>query len=116
MAEVSIDFDFAKKNDVIFWNLFVTFLVIKKALIYLNASLPLVAKLLIGTLNFRRYVVEDKIANKYFGIYDKIRQASKFVSKAVNKSSFFDALSSFLSSKDDSSDEEELDMSQKDKV
>jgi hypothetical protein len=106
MAETSIDFDFMKKNDVIYWNMFCTFLVAKKTLIYLNNALPLVTKLLIGTLNFRKFGLEEKIANKYFNIHNKIKDSYKFLSKATNKSGFFDVLSSFLASKDDSSDEE----------
>lgn len=107
MTEVSVDFDFAKKNDVIFWNLFCAFLVVKKTLVYLNNSLPTVIKLLVGTLNFRKYAIEDRVIMKYTNIHTKIKDSYKFLSKATNQSSFFGAVLTFLATKDDSSDDEQ---------
>lgn len=106
MTEVSVDFDFTKKGDVIFWNMFCAFLVAKKTLVYLNNSLPTVIKMLIGTLNFRKFSIEDRVIMKYTNIHTKIKDSYKFLSKATNQSSFFGAVLTFLSSKDDSSDEE----------
>ena len=87
---------------------------VKRALIYLDSGLNLVVKLLIGTLNYRKNILDEKIASRYFEQYDKIRMSSKSITKAIhNKSSFFDAFSSFLTKDESSSDEDSFEVLKK---
>jgi hypothetical protein len=101
-------FDLMKMNEASLWNLFCAFLFIKKAFVYLQGSINIVAKLLVRTFNLRKYIADDKIVQKYLNRYRKIKQSSKFSSKAIYKnSSFFEAFLGFVSKEDVSSEEED---------
>ena len=79
----------------------------KKAFLYLDDSLRVMAKLIIGSYKYRHRILKEQIAIYYELLYRKIRESSKFLAQARHsKASFFDTLSSFLA-KDDSSSEDE---------
>jgi hypothetical protein len=102
------NFELMKMNEQSLWNLFCAFLFMKKALIYLQGSINIVAKLLVKTFNLRKYIADDKVAQKYLNRYRKIKQSSKFSSKAIYKnSSFFEAFLGFVSKEEVSSEEED---------
>lgn len=102
------NFELMKMNEQSLWNLFCAFLFMKKALIYLQGSINIVAKLLVKTFNLRKYIADDKVAQKYLKRYRKIKQSSKFSSKAIYKnSSFFEAFLGFVSKEEVSSEEED---------
>lgn len=106
--ESNPNFDMMKMSEQSLWNLFCAFLFMKKSLIYLQGSINIVAKLLVKTFSLRKYIADDKIAQKYLKRYRKIKQSSKFSSKAIYKnSSFFEAFLGFVSKEEVSSEEED---------
>ena len=100
--------ELVKMNEAILWNLFCAFLFMKKALVYLNSSVDVVAKLLVNSFHLRKYIADDKTSIMYLNRYKRIKQSSRFVSKAIYKnSSFFEAFLGFVSKEENSSEEED---------
>ncbi len=99
--------ELAKMNELLLWNIFCAFLFMKKALEYFDSSIHVVAKLLVNSFHLRKYIADDKISIMYLSRYRRVKQSSRFATKAIYKnSSFFDAFLGFVSKEENSSEEE----------
>ena len=106
--ETNPDFELVKMNETFLWNMFSAFLFMKKSLTYLDNSINVVAQLLVKTFKLRKYIADDKIPISYLNRYKKIKQSSKFTSKAIYENySFLQAFVGFVSKEENSSEEED---------
>lgn len=105
--QIKVPLDYTTFDEQTSWNFLCMLIAAKKAFLYLDDSLETMAKLIIGSHKYRYKVLKEPIATFYNNIYHKIHDSSKFLAQARHtKTSFFDTLSSFLSSNDTSSEDD----------